>query len=119
MSAALPAWIAAGLEEAQQTERDLAGRKILAVGYGSGDAAEAVPMTVVPGWQAAASRIRFADALPGYQDLTQAQYETLHDTGHASELVFSPSGEFIVDAIGDSCHPSFRDEGIEYYRFVR
>jgi hydroxymethylglutaryl-CoA synthase len=117
-SAALPAWIAAGLEEAQQAAHDLAGRKMLAVGYGSGDAAEAVPMTVVPGWQQAASKIGFAHALTGYQDLTQAQYETLHDTGDATELEFSPSGEFIVDAIGDSCHPSFQDEGIEYYRFI-
>ena len=37
--AALPAWIAAGLEEAAEQGRDLAGRPVLAVGYGSGDAA--------------------------------------------------------------------------------
>ena len=39
--AALPAWMAAGLEDAYQRGVDLAGRKLLAVGYGSGDAAEA------------------------------------------------------------------------------
>jgi hydroxymethylglutaryl-CoA synthase len=37
--AALPAWMAAGLEDAYERNADLAGRKVLAVGYGSGDAA--------------------------------------------------------------------------------
>jgi hydroxymethylglutaryl-CoA synthase len=117
-SAALPAWIAAGLEDALQTERDLAGRKVLAVGYGSGDAAEAVPMTVVPHWAEAAGRIQFEAALAGYQNLSRAQYETLHDTGEAPDLNVAPSGEFIVDAIGASSHPNYQDEGIEYYSFI-
>src|SRR5690606_40727951 len=43
-SAALPAWIAAGFEEAVQTGKELAGSPMVMVGYGSGDAAEAIPM---------------------------------------------------------------------------
>ena len=54
--AALPAWIAAGLEDAYERDLDLAGGKVLAIGYGSGDAAEAIPMTVAPTWKEAASR---------------------------------------------------------------
>jgi hydroxymethylglutaryl-CoA synthase len=117
-SAALPAWIAAGLEQARDDEMDMTARKVLAVGYGSGDAAEAVPMSVVPGWEAAADRIKFAEALAGFQNLSRSQYETLHDTGDAAALNFVPTGEFVVDAVGSSSHPSFHDEGIEYYRYI-
>ena len=46
--AALPAWMAAGIEDAYVRGVDLTDGKILAVGYGSGDAAEAIPMTVAP-----------------------------------------------------------------------
>ncbi len=117
-SGALPAWIAAGLEEALKDQHELAGRAVLAVGYGSGDAAEAIPMTVVKDWQPAAQQIQFEAALTGYQDLTREQYEALHDTGHAAELAAPPRGEFVVAAIGASSHPNYQDEGIEYYRFI-
>lgn len=115
--AALPAWIAAGMEEAAETSRDLTERNILAVGYGSGDAAEAIPMRAVPGWQDAAARIGFRKALVDYQDLTRDQYENLHDTGNASGLN-GPSEGFVIDAVGTSSTAGFSDEGIEYYRVV-
>ena len=116
--AALPAWMAAGLEDAYESDADLAGGKILAIGYGSGDAAEAIPMTVAPQWRAAAAKIRFQAALEPYQDLTQAQYETLHDTGTARGLA-EPEEGFVIQSVGSSSNPNFSDEGIEYYRFVR
>ncbi|HEX5101165.1 MAG TPA: hypothetical protein VFV94_16755, partial [Polyangiaceae bacterium] len=55
-SAALPAWMAAGLEQAALTGVKLDGQALVAVGYGSGDAAEALPIAAAPGWEAAASR---------------------------------------------------------------
>jgi hydroxymethylglutaryl-CoA synthase len=116
--AALPAWMAAGLEDAHQRGADLAGRKLLAVGYGSGDAAEAIPMTVAPQWRDAASKIGFEAALEPHQDLTQAQYESLHDTGTAQGLR-DPDDGFVIQSIGSSANPNFSDEGIEYYRYVR
>jgi len=116
--AALPAWMAAGIEDAYGRKLDLAGGKVLAVGYGSGDAAEAIPMTVAEGWQDAAARIGFEAALDPYQDLTRAQYENLHDTGNASGLIELQDG-FVIQSIGSSANPNFSDEGIEYYRFVR
>ena len=115
--AALPAWIAAGMEEACGHGLTLAGGKVLAVGYGSGDAAEAIPMSVVPGWEAAAAKIGFAAALETYQDLTRAQYESLHDTGDADGLR-DPDEGFVIESIGTSANPQLSDEGIEYYRFV-
>lgn len=115
--AALPAWMAAGLEQAAREGAGLAGRDILAVGYGSGDAAEAIPMTLTDNWQAAASRIGFMDALAHCQSLTQSQYENLHDDGMARGLE-DPDNGFVIDAVGDASNPAFSDEGIEYYRFV-
>jgi hydroxymethylglutaryl-CoA synthase len=115
--AALPAWMAAGIEDAYQSGSDLAGGKVLAVGYGSGDAAEAIPMTVAPTWREAAARIGFAAALEPHQDLTKLQYENLHDTGTAQGLT-DPDDGFVIQSIGSSANPNFSDEGIEYYRFV-
>jgi hydroxymethylglutaryl-CoA synthase len=115
--AALPAWIAAGIEDAYQRGMKLAGGKVLAVGYGSGDAAEAIPLTVAPGWEAAAAKIGFQTALETYQDLTRAQYESLHDTGNAPGLK-DPDEGFVIDAIGTSTNPQLSDEGIEYYRYL-
>ncbi len=115
--AALPAWMAAGLEEAARDGLDLAGRDMLAVGYGSGDAAEAIPMRLVSDWQVAASRIGFAEALRHWQPLTRSQYENLHDDGDAEGLE-DPGSGFVVDSVGNASNPAFSDEGIEYYRFV-
>jgi hydroxymethylglutaryl-CoA synthase len=115
--AALPAWMAAGMEEAARGARDLAGGEVLAVGYGSGDAAEAIPMVVAERWREAARLIGFGAALERAQDLTREQYEGLHDTGTAPGL-HAPEEGFVIESIGSSSHPGFSDEGIEYYRFV-
>jgi len=116
--AALPAWLAAGLEEAVNEGRKLPEQNILAVGYGSGDAAEAIPMRLVDDWQLAAARIGFHDALEPHQNLTQQQYENLHDSGSAEGLV-DPEDGFVIESVGSSSNPTFSDEGIEYYRFLR
>ena len=50
----------------------MAGQEVLAVGYGSGDAAEAFPMRAVPEWKDAASRIGFMDALSPAVDLANS-----------------------------------------------
>jgi hydroxymethylglutaryl-CoA synthase len=115
--AALPAWMAAGMEDAFSRGMNLADGKVLAVGYGSGDAAEAIPMRVVDGWENAAAKIGFEEALDTYQDLTQAQYESLHDTGDAAGLR-DPDQGFVIESIGTSSNPDLSDEGVEYYRFV-
>jgi hydroxymethylglutaryl-CoA synthase len=115
--AALPAWIAAGFEDACERDLDLAGGKVLAVGYGSGDAAEAIPMTIMDGWKDAAAAIGFEAALEPHQDLTREQYEVLHDTGTAPSLA-DPADGFVIESIGSNSNPRMSDEGIEYYRFV-
>ena len=115
--AALPAWIAAGLEEAAAAGKDLVGDNILAIGYGSGDAAEAIPMTIATNWRAAAAKIGFLRALEPQQNLTKSQYENLHDTGTATGLI-KPEDGFLIESVGSSKNPNFSDEGVEYYRYL-
>jgi hydroxymethylglutaryl-CoA synthase len=118
-AAALPAWIAAGLEDALHKHEDLAGKELLTVGYGSGDAAFAAPITPSPRWPAAAARMGVAAALSAPIDLSFEQYQALHDGTPAAGLSYTPRHEFLVDRVGKEQGAQFQDCGIEYYRYVR
>ncbi|HKY40080.1 MAG TPA: hypothetical protein VJN18_29295 [Polyangiaceae bacterium] len=118
-SAALPAWVAAGLEEAASKGLALADAPLVAVGYGSGDAAEALPLYVKPGFEAAAARIGFTRALQGAITLTRQQYEALHDGTDVPSLTYTPKGEFAIARVGKQYGASFQDLGVEYYDFVQ
>jgi hydroxymethylglutaryl-CoA synthase len=117
-SAALPAWIAAGLEQAANSGAALGGCPAVAVGYGSGDAAEAMPIIVPNGFETAAKRIGFAHALTGALDLTRDQYEALHDGETVEGLDYVPRAEFRIARVGKSYETSFQDLGVEYYEYV-
>jgi hydroxymethylglutaryl-CoA synthase len=117
-TAALPAWIAAGMEEGMESGRDLAGKELLTVGYGSGDAAEVMVGVVADRWRDAAAKIGFQRSLDNAVDLTREQYEALHDGREAAGLIYEPSGELVVDRIGDIARGDLQDIGIEYYRYV-
>lgn len=116
-SASLPAWMAAGLEQAAAEGVDLAGQELLALGYGSGDAAEAIPLRGVSGWAAAAGRIGFAKALDPNVNLSHSEYTELHRTGKGPRPV-AARDEFVIDRVGRSTAPEYADEGVEYYRYV-
>ncbi|GAA1221921.1 hypothetical protein [Rhodoglobus aureus] len=117
-TAALPAWIASGLRQAVDDKLEIAGQEWLALGYGSGDAAEALPMRVGAGWRDAAARINFAEALGTPTDLSEAEYLALHE-GRTAQVQAAPvHDEFVVDHVGTLDGPDFHDLGIEYYRFV-
>lgn len=117
-SAALPAWVAAGLETAARKGVELEGASMVMVGYGSGDAAEAIPMTAVTGWQEAAGKIGFADALKGAVDLNHEGYQALHDGRDGTGLGIEPNGEFAILHVGQKYEESFQDLGVEYYGYV-
>jgi hydroxymethylglutaryl-CoA synthase len=117
-SGALPAWFAAGLEEAAANNVDLNGKELLLIGYGSGDAAEALPVHMVKGWEDAAARINLTGALSASINLTHKQYDALQAGRNDAQPDFSPSNEFIVDRVGSETADSFQDKGIEYYRFI-
>ncbi len=118
-SASLPAWLAAGFFQAAQTpDYDWTGRQLLAIGYGSGDAAEALPLCPVPGWRNAATRIGFDAALRGAVDLSRGQYEAWHDHRDTTDIRVHPEDEFVISRIGDRYEEAFQDLGVEYYDFV-
>ena len=118
-SAALPAWIAAGFEEAGQKKLDLTDAPMVAVGYGSGDAAEALPMYVQQGFEAAAARIGFVRALEGGVTLSRQQYEALHDGTELPALTYTLKDEFTIARVGKQYGAAFQDLGVEYYDFVQ
>ena len=114
-TASLPAWWASAFAQAAEEGVDLADRTLLAIGYGSGDAAEAWPLRVVPRWRDAASKIGFTEALADSITLDQTSYESLHD-GREVELNAAPRRGFVVDRVGECLSGTGQDVGIEYYR---
>ena len=117
-TAALPAWMAAGFEQALNENSLAVGEEVLTLGYGSGDAAEVIPFFMAEGWQEAASKIHFADAMELTLDLNREQYEMLHDGRRAQGLDYVAHNEFIIDRVGVSNERQFSDLGIEYYRYI-
>lgn len=116
-TAALPAWLAAGLEAAALGDVALDGRDLLLLGYGSGDAAEAIPARVAPGWRAAARAIRFADALTNAIDLDAPGYAALHDTGGLPDGASARESGVVVDHVGSGADAAVKDYGVAYYRY--
>ncbi|TAN06966.1 MAG: hydroxymethylglutaryl-CoA synthase [Rhodanobacteraceae bacterium] len=117
-TAALPAWLAAGLEDAAVNAVALEGRELLLLGYGSGDAAEAIPARLVPGWQAAARAIGFRAALAGAVDLERDAYVSLHDAGTLDAVHRVASAGVVIDHVGTHDDASFHDYGVAYYRYA-
>ncbi|HNP34475.1 MAG TPA: hypothetical protein PKK10_01370 [Woeseiaceae bacterium] len=117
-TAALPAWLAAGFEQALDENSLTAGEEILTLGYGSGDAAEVIPFFMADNWREAAAAIGFSDAMSLTVDLNEAQYHALHDGRRVTGLDYVPRNEFIIDRVGQSNDRHFADLGIEYYRYV-
>lgn len=119
-TAALPAWLATGLSQALAEGRELAGEEMLLVGYGSGDAAEVIPVKVAPGWRKAAGQMKLAEAMENPVDLTREQYESLHKSEACVQgLDFTPvPGEFAVTHTGSNERESLQDAGIDYYHYV-
>jgi len=117
-TAALPAWLAAGLDDAAARDLELDGRDLLVLGYGSGDAAEAIPARVVHGWRDAARAMRFHDALAGAVDLDETGYAALHDSASQDVAPANASSGVVVERIGTRNEHAFHDCGIAYYKYL-
>ncbi len=118
-TASLPAWLAAGLDEAARESLDLDDARMLLIGYGSGDAAEVIPGRIVPGWREAAARIDLAGSLSGALDLDREAYERLHDGEGSLDDGSAAPGSFSIGRIGEANEAKFQDIGVEYYRWHR
>lgn len=116
-TAALPAWLAAGFEHALEDGVALEGESLLAIGYGSGDAAEALSLHVEAGWKDAARRIDFSGALADPVDLDREQYEALHDGLVPPRLDVPARNEFRIGRVGRQHDAGFQDIGIDYYEY--
>jgi len=117
-TAALPAWMAAGFEQALDENSLGAGQEVLTLGYGSGDAAEVIPFFMADGWRDATAKIHFGDAMQPAFDLNREQYEALHDGRRVTGLSYMPNNEFVIDRVGGTDERHFADMGIEYYKFI-
>jgi hydroxymethylglutaryl-CoA synthase len=117
-TAALPAWMAAGFEQALDEDAFAPGEEVLTLGYGSGDAAEVIPFFMADGWREAAAAIGFGDVMQFSIDLDEEQYIALHDGRTVTGLDYIPRNEFVIDRIGRADERHFSDLGIEYYRYV-
>jgi hydroxymethylglutaryl-CoA synthase len=116
-TASLPAWLAAAFEEALERKVAIEEKQFLLIGYGSGDAAEAIPVRVSSRWRDAAEKMGLHASLARAVDLNREQYESLHD-GRKVDLGYQPAGEFVIDHVGTRHEAEFQDAGIEYYRYV-
>jgi len=117
-TAALPAWLAAGFEQARDENSLAAGEEVLTLGYGSGDAAEVIPFFIADDWREATDAIGFSDAMQLAVDLDRDQYEALHDGRRVAGLDYVPRHEFVIERVGRANERQFADLGIEYYRYV-
>ncbi len=117
-TAALPAWLAAGFEQALDEDSLQPGEEVLTLGYGSGDAAEVIPFFMAERWREATEAIGFGAMMERAIDLNYEQYKALHDGRFPEGIVYVPQNEFIVDHVGTAEERHFSDLGIEYYRYV-
>ncbi len=117
-TAALPAWMAAGFEQALAEDSLTAGEEVLTLGYGSGDAAEVIPFFMAEGWREATRRMRFSEALENAVDIDFEQYTALHDGRRATGLSYEPNNEFVIAGVGNNDERHFADLGIEYYEYI-
>ena len=70
------------------------------------------------GWQEAARKIGFADAMTLSLDLSKEQYCALHDGKRVTGVDYVPRNEFVIERVGRRDERHFADMGIEYYRYV-
>ena len=117
-TAALPAWMAAGFEQALDEDSLSAGEEVLTLGYGSGDAAEVIPFFMAENWREATAKIGFAAAMEFAVDLNRNQYEALHDGRRVTDLDYVATHEFVIDRVGTADDRHFTDLGIEYYKYI-
>ena len=115
-TASLPAWVGAGLEDAHRQNLEIQHEAILALGYGSGDAAEAIPMCVPSNWRKSATRLNNQKALQNSIDLTQTQYHDLH-AGRPINLEYEPKHEFFIKHVGKGAVENINDIGVDFYDF--
>jgi len=108
--------ILATLESCRNTNIDLVNKKWLAVGYGSGNACEILPLTINENWQHHLQS-NLASSLATSNTLGQTDYEALHKNT-IDRNYHQPTKGFIIDRVGQTKNESFEDQDITFYKFL-
>lgn len=111
-------WLAAGIEDAVRKGIDWSNEEALLFGYGSGDAAEVIPLIFTNDWQEISTKINFSNAFKDQYDLSHQQYLTLRTEKTTNGINFQLRNQFIVKRIGTEERDDFQDAGIEYYEYL-
>ena len=106
------------MEDALKNGIDLSKEEALIIGYGSGDAAEVIPIFFVEGWETSTRLTPFSNAFESYINLTHEQYLKLRSEKTANGINYDLKNEFVVRKIGSEERVDFQDAGIEYYEFL-
>ena len=96
---------ASALSHALETDRDLAGERLLVASYGSGAQAELHGETIQPGWREQIAALDVDEQIETRRDITFEEYEHIHDAHNHDletdvEPLTTPEREFVFDGWG-------------------
>tara|TARA_B100000586_G_scaffold255975_1_gene218489 strand:- start:1518 stop:2168 length:651 start_codon:yes stop_codon:yes gene_type:complete len=111
-------WLSAGLEEASKKGLKWSNKEALIIGYGSGDAAEVIPIIFREGWEKAVQISPFSLAFKSFIDLSKEQYIKLRSEKTTNGIDYHLNNQFVVKKVGTEERDDFQDAGIEYYEYL-
>ena len=117
-SGSIFAWLAAGIEDSMKNGKDLNGKDGLLIGYGSGDAAEVIPISFTQDCCDKESNIKYSSAFSEPVNLNHKQYIKLRTNKILEGVEIRKSKGFVVSKVGKEESTDFQDAGIEYYEYL-
>jgi len=117
-SGSIFAWLAAGLEYSIKNGKTLNGKDALLIGYGSGDAAEVIPISFTQNCCDNEKSIKYSAAFSNPVNLDHNQYIKLRTNKVLEGIESKKSKGFIVSKVGTEESTDFQDAGIEYYKYL-
>ena len=117
-SGSIFAWLAAGIEDSMKNGKDLNGKDGLLIGYGSGDAAEVIPISFTQDCCDKESNIKYSSAFSEPVNLNHKQYIKLRTNKILEGVESRKSKGFVVSKVGKEESTDFQDAGIEYYEYL-
>ena len=117
-SGSIFAWLAAGIEDSMKNGKDLNGKDGLLIGYGSGDAAEVIPISFTQDCCDKESNIKYSSAFSEPVNLNHKQYIKLRSNKILEGVESRKSKGFVVCKVGKEESTDFQDAGIEYYEYL-
>ena len=117
-SGSIFAWLAAGIEDSMKNGKTLNGKDGLLIGYGSGDAAEVIPISFTQDCCDKESNIKYSSAFSEPVNLNHKQYIKLRTNKILEGIESRKSKGFVVSKVGKEESTDFQDAGIEYYEYL-